>query len=166
MVSSGTVTMGTLIKDIKNLGAGPKVAEAFSRIGICTVEQLMSFDGRDRELYAAIESMREDSLLDAVHWQRLFTRCVNLVFRLRNSLPTDDVPPSCMCPIDMDWFHDPVVTPAGHSYSRLAIERHLSIDQRDPVTRQPLKKEMLLDNWALAHVVRDMRIAREKFKVA
>jgi hypothetical protein len=33
------------------------------------------------------------------------------------------------------------------------------------VTRQPLKKEMLVDNWALAHVVGDMRIAREKFKV-
>lgn len=67
------------------------------------------------------------------------------------------IPEHFMCPITMDWFEDPVVTPHGHSYSRKAITEALQRYHVDPMTRLPLCVGDLVSNIALRDVVEYMR---------
>jgi U-box domain len=70
------------------------------------------------------------------------------------------IPEHFMCPIAMDWFEDPVVTPYGHSYSRKAIMEALQRSNVDPMTRLPLFVEDLISNMALRDVVEYVRFQR------
>lgn len=49
-------------------------------------------------------------------------------------------------------MHDPVLTPAGTSYDRVSILKHLKVSSADPVTRQPLSEKQLRPNIALKEV--------------
>lgn len=52
-------------------------------------------------------------------------------------------------PITFEVMHDPVVTPTGVSYERTSLHRHIKAHGCDPLTRQPLKYDMLIPNVAL-----------------
>lgn len=71
-----------------------------------------------------------------------------------------DVPEQFMCPITMNWFEDPVITPYGHSYSRAAILSALSSYNMCPMTRLPLHKEDLVSNLSLRDATEYVRGAR------
>lgn len=49
-------------------------------------------------------------------------------------------------------MHDPVMTPAGTSYDRVSILKHLKVSDVDPVTREPLSEKLLRPNFALKEV--------------
>ena len=50
------------------------------------------------------------------------------------------VPESLCCQITFDIMRDPVLTPAGHTYEREALEQHIQHNGPwDPVTRQALQ---------------------------
>eukprot|EP00762_Andalucia_godoyi_P002054 ANDGO_02574.mRNA.1 E3 ubiquitin-protein ligase CHIP len=53
------------------------------------------------------------------------------------------------CGILLDFMVDPVVTPSGQSYERIAIVDHLKNNPWDPITRQPLTEKDLVPNTAL-----------------
>jgi STIP1 homology and U-box containing protein 1 len=46
-------------------------------------------------------------------------------------------------------MHDPVVTPSGHSFDRVAILNHLQLSDVDPITRMPMTVESVRPNYAL-----------------
>ncbi|KAJ9609795.1 hypothetical protein H2200_006123 [Cladophialophora chaetospira] len=59
------------------------------------------------------------------------------------------VPDWLIDPITFEVMHDPIVTPTGVSYERVALLRHIKASGSDPITRQPLKADQLIPNVAL-----------------
>lgn len=78
------------------------------------------------------------------------------IARARAAVAGDDVrepPAAFVCPIGLAVMEDPVVTPAGHSYERSAIQRALAHSSRDPFTGEELQLTQLLPNRALREVI-------------
>lgn len=148
-------------------GVGPQAADVLEGAGFRTVQDLRAFEGRDRELWASIEARRAaaDRPFPPAYWKRLFTRCINIVYRVRSAEATPFVPHQYMCPISLDWFHDPVVVASGMSYSRDSIMEHLERSTLDPLTRENLAGKPIYDNVALRHAVEHCRLHHERFSV-
>ena len=51
--------------------------------------------------------------------------------------------------ITFEVMHDPVITPSGASYERVALLKHLAASPVDPLTREPLSEKQLIPNVAL-----------------
>lgn len=65
-----------------------------------------------------------------------------------------DIPEAFLCGITLDVMLDPVVTPDGHSYEKVAIETCLrSGKAEDPRTRKPLTLAQLFPNLALKETI-------------
>jgi len=65
----------------------------------------------------------------------------------------DDVPDHLCCPILLSLMEDPVITPAGHSYSRKALEAAIAKTGRDPLTQEPLSLNDLRPNRSLKEAI-------------
>lgn len=65
-------------------------------------------------------------------------------------VPTDSeigqIPKDLICSLCGDIFTDPVITPYGNTFERMAIENHLQKNETDPKADQPLKIEQLVPN--------------------
>lgn len=59
------------------------------------------------------------------------------------------VPDWMVDPITFEVMHDPVITPSGVSYERVALLKHLSGSGQDPLTREKLTESMLVSNVGL-----------------
>ena len=46
------------------------------------------------------------------------------------------MPPDFLCPITMCLMRDPVILETGHSFERLAIQRHLATKNTNPITSE------------------------------
>ncbi|KAJ9302150.1 hypothetical protein DTO271G3_1016 [Paecilomyces variotii] len=57
--------------------------------------------------------------------------------------------------ISFEIMHDPVVTPSGHSFDRIGIEKHVEQAGVDPITRVPMTVKDLRPNYALKAVCED-----------
>ncbi len=154
-------------------GIGPQAVEVFMEAGFHTIQHLVQFDAQDRRLWDAVLAIkaRRSSRLTPTqpdsYWRRLFTRCINIIYRARSVQATDFVPHEFMCPITLDWYEDPVVTASGVSYSRHALEEHFTTGSTfDPVTRIDLgKNAVVYDNIALRHVVEHYRMRFQRYSV-
>lgn len=63
-------------------------------------------------------------------------------------------PPDHLCdPISLNLFHDPVISPSGHSYERSWLFQHLEIKENDPLTRQKITKAQCYPNLYLKKCV-------------
>jgi STIP1 family protein 1 len=58
-----------------------------------------------------------------------------------------------VCPITLDLFQDPVVTPYGHTYERSAILAHLERTPVDPLTNNPLTPDQLIEHVDMRNAV-------------
>ncbi|ODV77795.1 U-box-domain-containing protein [Suhomyces tanzawaensis NRRL Y-17324] len=59
-------------------------------------------------------------------------------------------PPDNLCdPISFNLFHEPVVTPSGHTYEKAWLWHHLSLHDYDPLTRQKLSIDQCYPNLSL-----------------
>ncbi len=58
-----------------------------------------------------------------------------------------------MCPISQITIQNPVITPAGISYEKEALEEWLDVDAIDPSTKKPLDKNGLIQNLALKGLI-------------
>lgn len=75
-----------------------------------------------------------------------------------NEIPAEiEEPEAFLCPITFKIMVDPVITPAGHSYERAAIEDWLGRSDRDPFTDATLKKEDLRPNLALKNAIENYK---------
>lgn len=59
-------------------------------------------------------------------------------------------------------MEDPVITPAGHTYERTAIEAAIKKNGRDPMTQEALKLEDLRPNRSLREAIEDYKKGRGK----
>lgn len=73
------------------------------------------------------------------------------LFRMASWQDTPTEAPSLFtCPLTMEIFRDPVVSPSGRSYERTALLEHLKkVGAFDPITRQPVREEQLVPNTSL-----------------
>ena len=58
-----------------------------------------------------------------------------------------------ICPIYQRPIHNPVITPAGISYEKEALEGWLDVNGSDPSTKEPLQKDKLIQNLALKGLI-------------
>ena len=65
----------------------------------------------------------------------------------------DSVPNEYLCPITLSIMEDPVLMPDGQTYERKAIEAALDLQPYSPVTRQPMKIEDAVPNYALKSLI-------------
>jgi hypothetical protein len=170
-------------------GIGSQAAEVFERAGAYTVLQLKHLDIKDLDsrLRAAVDAVRNRppksklpallEMMPADYWDRLFRRCLSVAYRVRSAEAADFVPAEYMCPLSLDWFEDPVVTPDGQSYSRRAIEEYLRKLQRSaeslagpagpagPACNGGGSNEPLYDNLALRAAVEHYRLHQLRFRI-
>jgi hypothetical protein len=147
-------------------GVGPITADVFEAAGYTTVWQVCNFffDNRaawNAQLRAAFEKLSATERfagMDRSYWERMRSRCTNIAYRARSANAANYVPHEFMCPLSLDWYDDPVITPSGHSYSREWILEHITRLPNDPVTGAPLTAEMLYDNIALRAAVDHCRM--------
>ena len=64
------------------------------------------------------------------------------------------VPKELICSLCGEMFTDPVKTPFGDTYERMAIENHLDTVETDPKTGQALKKDQLVPDLKMKDKVR------------
>jgi hypothetical protein len=57
------------------------------------------------------------------------------------------------CPISQRTIQNPVITPAGISYEKEALEEWLDVDAIDPSTKKPLGRDKLIQNLALKGLI-------------
>jgi len=150
-------------------GVGPAAIQLFEAAGFTLIAELHNFDRHDQRLWDAVQRLKRDPTCGEMrsdgYYRRLVTRCMNIIFRARSAQATDFVPSQFMCPITLDWYHDPVVAPSGHSYSRAAILGHLQTSANDPLTRDSLDVNQLYANRALADATHHYRLHYQKFRI-
>jgi hypothetical protein len=148
-------------------GIGNQAIRVFERAGYSCVKQLANFEGDDRKLWSAIQSIKHESeqCFPDSYWRRLMTRCINIIYRARSAQATDFVPDEYMCPISLDWFEDPVVVASGHSYSRYYIEEHLKVSKLDPLTRMDISNKPIYAKLALKSAVEHYRLHYQYYRI-
>jgi U-box domain len=167
MAHEQEVTMSASIRTIE--GIGKQAIEVFEAAGFTTIWHLKNFNGQDRLLWDVIQNLRviqkSDMQMPACYWRRLMTRCINIIYRSRSAKADNFVPAEYMCPLTLDWFHNPVVTASGQTYSRDAIDEHLRGSQLDPVTGMNIGGLPLYDNIAMRNAVEHYRLNHQKFTI-
>ena len=85
---------------------------------------------------------------------------------LRNVV--EDVPEHFVDPITLEMMKEPVISKYGHTFDRSSIERMLDAEGpskgKCPLTRQPLSKQDLFPNRALADAIQSWRELKAKAK--
>jgi hypothetical protein len=151
------VTLASLINVLE--GVGPQAVELFNKAGFFSIKDLKDFDGADRVLNEALGTLQaEQPDRPAQYWNLLCTRCINIIHRAQNAMPDEFVPDEFMCRITHGYYDDPVVTPCGISYSRLALETHLNNTGCDPITKERLPINDCYRNFALIDAVAYYRL--------
>lgn len=157
--------MSSSISEIPGLG------EVTLEAGYRTVQDLYTFDvGRvagDRRLMEAINDMRNEANppLPSRYYRSLGTRCANIVNRVRHATALPYAPDHLLCNISLDLMQDPVLAPSGYTYERANIEEWININPCDPMTREPLTREQLYPNRALAEAIRYYRNNFQSFVI-
>jgi len=148
-------------------GIGPQVVEVFEAAGFRTVRHLKDFNAQDCLLLDVINAQKaaSDGGFPDTYWKRLFTRCIDVIYRARSEEAVDFVPHEYMCPLSLDWFHDPVVVASGMTYSRGEIMEHLEQSTTCPVTRMEIRGLPIYDNIAMRVAVDHFRLHHRRFRV-
>ena len=156
-----------MVDSIRSIrGIGDQAVQVFERAGLFHVKQLTNFHVDARKLWLAIQNIQAACAhrFPDSYWRRLLTRCINICYKARSADATDIVPDEYMCPITLDWFEDPVVVASGYSYSRHAIEEHLSHSPYDPLTGMDISNKPMYANQTLQTVVEHYRLNYQSFK--
>jgi STIP1 homology and U-box containing protein 1 len=100
-----------------------------------------------------------------IRLREYYSKVLNVnVFLLLNDYLVDyirvEIPLSITCPITLDIFNEPVVTPSGNTYEkRYLLEFCAKIGSKDPVTKENFASFQLIDNL-------NVKSAAEGFKQA
>lgn len=73
---------------------------------------------------------------------------------------------SFICPITQEIMTDPVITPDGISYEKEAIKNWLQKNKYDPITKNPLNNDSLIQNYALKNAIDDYQNQIQSSKIS
>ena len=94
-----------------------------------------------QQLNAACEAAGKTP--DHAAWDALFERAAQVD-------QVGEVPSAFTCPLTMEVFREPVLTPSGNSYERSALLEHLAkVGKWDPLSRVPMSESDVRPNIAL-----------------
>ena len=65
---------------------------------------------------------------------------------IENNIKNEEDENYGICPITQDYMKNPVLSPSGQYYEKDAILDWIRIKGNDPLTREPLSPEMLIDD--------------------
>ena len=100
--------------------------------------------------------------------KRMTTQCANKSLKEWHKelnvkvLDTSDTPDHFLCPLSGKLMDDPVLTIHGASYCRVAIERALENECKDPLNGKPLNKSQLFPNENLRKAIQDYEEGKSK----
>merc|ERR1711924_196585 len=86
---------------------------------------------RNRSSLAEAQLLRQQ-LEESQEMQRLAEEGLEAAHRARSAVPPDHL----LCPITLDLFDDPVISPWGHTFERRTIEREISRTGTCPLTKR------------------------------
>ena len=75
------------------------------------------------------------------------------------------IPEEYLCPITKDVMEDPVCSPDGHTYERIAIIQHLEHEGKSPMTRQEMSEGQLMPNRVLKSIIDKWRTEKQTIEV-
>jgi hypothetical protein len=76
------------------------------------------------------------------------------------STPVDEEAEVFLCPITQELMEDPVVTPCGHCFERVAIVTWIKQHGTDPMTRAPLQESQLVPCYVLKDAIARLKKQR------
>ena len=164
--------MSDSIRNIDSIGL--QAGDLFNAAGFHTMNSLkkcVSEGGRTmsditKALRVAAEATKNIAQFDNPDYRkRLVDRCVTIIYRARSAEAMDFAPAQYMCPLSLDWFYDPVITPSGYSYSRTWLVEHLKTSKTDPLSHDDISKatQMFIENHALRAAVEHNRIHMHRY---
>jgi hypothetical protein len=160
------VTMATSRPISSIHGVGARTSELFAEAGLHTLADIAQPREQERMIQLAITRLSSKYPdLGLVFWTRLASRCINVIERVRRADAPAFVPDEYCCPIAGDWMLDPVVTPDGDSYERMAIEIWIEKHGSDPFTLQSLQISQLYPNRKLKIAIDNFRRNFHRFSV-
>lgn len=91
-----------------------------------------------------------DKLVLEQQHQQVQQQFESILQRARHLDTRVEVPSAYTCPLTMEVFREPVITPAGFSYERGALLEHLAkVGKFDPISRTPLAEHEVVPNISL-----------------
>ncbi|GFR44211.1 hypothetical protein Agub_g5394 [Astrephomene gubernaculifera] len=147
------------------ISAKGKTIKVFHRAGFRKLADIYPPQGQEDVVREVARQMAvEDGTEDLGYWRAMGTRCVTVIRRVRSAEAAPIVPDHFICPITNVLMEDPVITSAGITYERYAIERALAKDQRDPIARMPISPE-LIPNRALQDAIEHYNMHFHRYAV-
>jgi hypothetical protein len=166
-VQSHRNTMSSVSDPIEHLSGHGVITKVLRTAGYATIGDVLDIDLDEigdgnvlrRLRRAIVGTLQTDGAFAHVRdWQPVFRRAYSTIVTLLEREPVDMEPPPCFqCIFSGRWLVDPVITPSGHSYERRAILRWIDEEHTNPMTREPLSADQLVDN-------RNLKEAIAKFK--
>lgn len=149
LLSPSRNTMDNVFLDTIH-GIGEVAREVFQRAGYLTRINFMDYDGNDHKIQKALNEMKEEEpLFPASYWRNLNNRCIAIIYKIRSQDAAPFVPDYFMCPLTLNWFTDPVVTPSGSTYEREELIAWIKTYGTEPETGTPLTQDQLHPNRCL-----------------
>lgn len=132
------------LRNLAILGNG-WTTDLLEQAGINTVADVwaLDLDSDDliQRLITAAQALAAKTVAgQVVHWDNVLIRAYNRIILIHAVDPLDhtDAPHELRCSISHGWPDHPVVSPAGHLYDRVWIERWVRSAGTDPFTGEPL----------------------------
>jgi hypothetical protein len=145
-------------------GVGPLTMSVFEEAGYTRVKDVYQVDGQEEAVVLAAHRLHEAGRLTH-NWQMLAARCVTIIQRVRQADAQPEFPEHYMCRLSYNHIMvDPVLSPYGDSYERVAIEAALREKEEDPFGR-PLTVKELYPNHALRAAIAHHRAHFMRFSI-
>ncbi len=146
-------------------GVGPLTLSVFEEAGFRRVKDVYHADeGQEEAVTMAAQRLHQSGRLSQ-HWRAMAARCVTIIQRIRQADAEPAVPEHYMCSLSYNHFMvDPVMSPYGDSYERVAIETALREREEDPWGR-PLTVRELYPNHALRAAIAHHRAHFMRFSI-
>lgn len=157
---------------IEHLSGHGVITEVLKTAGYATIGDALGVDLDEigdgnvlRRLRRAIDTLQTNGAFPRVKdWQTVFRRAYSTIVKVLGAEPVDMEPPQCFrCIFSGKWLVDPVITPSGHSYERTAIMRWIHQEHTNPMTREPLTADQLVDNRNLKDAIAQFKPVVESF---
>ena len=131
------------VRDLALVGRNSMTAILLESAGFRTLADIWAANVEDdaviQRLLQAADVLCLQQEFASVHWNNILVRAFNRLILIHDVERIEtDVPDDFRCSISYRWPDDPVLTPTGHLYDRVWIERWIRAVGTDPMTRMHL----------------------------